>query len=135
MIKVFMDETLRSTTPTRRIPVTNTLFLIQIFTGCVNAHTLTTFSSGPTPLRKSTNGIHQRSKQLILSNTPITVGRYFLDNLHHPSNAVRLWTANWSIPMIEDLYATIKTQQYPQIYSPRSYTPPFYTSSRKFLTS
>ena len=50
----------------------------------------------------------QQKKQLILTNIPITVVKYFLNNLRNPTIAVRLWTANWSVPMIEELYANIR---------------------------
>ena len=44
--------------------------------------------------------------------------KYFLNNLRNPTIAVRLWTANWSVPMIEELYANIKNQQFsPQYFS------------------
>jgi hypothetical protein len=39
---------------------------------------------------------NKRNQQLVLSHIFVTVGRFFNDNLQHPSTAVRLWTANWS---------------------------------------
>ena len=58
----------------------------------------------------------QQKKQLIMANIPVTVSKYFLNNLRNPTIAVRLWTANWSIPMVEDLYTNIRTQQYHPTY-------------------
>ena len=54
-----------------------------------------------------------KNNQLVSSNLTVTVGKFYLENILNPTNGVRLWTSNWSTPMIEDLYTIIKTQQYP----------------------
>ena len=59
---------------------------------------------------------NQRNKQLLISDIPTTVGKYFMDNLQHPLNAVRRWTSNCSTPMIKDQYLSIKHQQHPPTF-------------------
>ena len=76
------------------------------------AKNLTAFNRMKEEKPTSSTKENQRHKRLLLSNISTTVGKFFMDNLQHPPNAVRLWTSNWSIPMIEDLYSLIKLQQY-----------------------